>query len=96
MMNNGVNRKMMDLLRKRVVKMTVGDLKKSLMDCDDDTEVILSFYLKESGTESVYLAEANTHMKYDSVTKEKLSEPVVELVGYTDKYCQYVERKDGD
>lgn len=90
------NEEMKDLLNKNIVKMTVGDLKKSLKDCDDDAEVILSFYLKEKGTESVYLAEANTHMKYDSVIKEKLSEPVVELCGYADKYCQYLERKDGD
>lgn len=75
--------------------MTVADLKNALKDCDDDSEVILSFYLKEKGTESVYLAEVSTHMKYDSVLKEKLADGyVVELSGFVDKYCQYMEKKD--
>lgn len=87
----------MDLFSKNVVKKTVGDLKKELKDLDDDLEVILSFYLKEDGVRSVYLAEINGHMKYDSVIKEKLNDTsIVELAGYTDKYCKYVEKKDND
>ena len=87
----------MDLFSKNVVKKTVGDLKKELKDLDDDLEIILSFYLKEDGVRSVYLAEINGHMKYDSVIKEKLNDTsIVELAGYTDKYCKYVERKDND
>lgn len=88
---------MMELFCKKVVKKTVGDLKKELKDLDDDLEIVLSFYLKENGVESVYLAEVNGHMKYDSVIKERLNDTsVVELVGYTDKYSKYVERKDND
>lgn len=85
---------MMELFKKKVVKKTVGDLKKELKDLDDDLEIILSFYLKENGVESVYLAEVDGHMKYDSVIKEKLNDTtVVELSGFTDKYCKYVEKK---
>ena len=85
---------MMELFKKKVVKKTVGDLKKELKDLDDDLEIILSFYLKEDGVESVYLAEVDGHMKYDSVIKEKLNDTtIVELSGFTDKYCKYVEKK---
>ena len=85
---------MMELFKKKVVKKTVGDLKKELKDLDDDLEIILSFYLKENGVESVYLAEVDGHMKYDSVIKEKLNDTtIVELSGFTDKYCKYVEKK---
>ena len=84
----------MELFKKKVVKKTVGDLKKELKDLDDDLEIILSFYLKEDGVESVYLAEVDGHMKYDSVIKEKLNDTtIVELSGFTDKYCKYVEKK---
>ena len=84
----------MELFKKKVVKKTVGDLKKELKDLDDDLEIILSFYLKENGVESVYLAEVDGHMKYDSVIKEKLNDTtIVELSGFTDKYCKYVEKK---
>jgi len=83
------------LLNKRVVKQTVGDLKKKLEECDDDAEVILCFNLKdEGGVACCYLAEVNTYLKYDGVLGERLdSSHVVELNGYNHKYSTYVERR---
>ena len=87
--------KMDRLLNKKVVKMTAGDLKKALQDADDDQEVVLSFMLYDEGRTSVYLSEAYTHMKYDPVMQEKLFDgKVVELLGFTDKMCTYMEKHD--
>lgn len=83
------------LLNQRVVKMKVKDLKKALEDADDESDVVLSFMLYDKGRESVYLAEAYTHMKYDPVLKERVfDDVVVELLGFTDEYSTYVERKE--
>ena len=38
---------MKNIRNRRVVKKTVGDLKKELKDIPDDREVILAFYLKD-------------------------------------------------
>ena len=87
--------KMDKLLNQRVVKMKVKDLKKALEDADDESDVVLSFMLYDKGRESVYLAEAYTHMKYDPVLKERVfDDVVVELLGFTDEYSTYVERKE--
>lgn len=87
--------KMEKLLNKKVVKLTAKDLKDALKDVPDDREVVLSFMLYDEGRESVYLAEAYTHMPYDPVTKEKLFDNhVVELLGFTHKMCSYMEKKD--
>lgn len=83
------------LLNKRVVKQTVGDLRKALKGVPDDTEIVLAFYFKEEGVHHAYLGEILTELKYDGVLKEKLYEGVVvELAGYHPKYCTYVERKE--
>lgn len=85
------------LLNKRVVKQTVGDLRKALKDIPDDREICLSFMLYDEGMQSVYLAEMYPHMKYDPVVKDKLfDESIVELVGFIDSKCTYVERKDDE
>lgn len=87
--------KMDKLLNQRVVKMKVKDLKKALMDADDESDVVLSFMMYDKGRESVYLAEAYTHMKYDPVLKERVfDDVVVELLGFTDEHSTYVERKE--
>lgn len=86
---------MKKLLNKRIIKQTVGDLKKSLKDVDDDKEVILAFYFKDEGVHHAYLGEISVDLKYDGVTKEKLIDSsVVELASFHPDYCQYVERKD--
>ena len=83
------------LLNKRVVKMTVKDLREALRDADDDSEVILTFNLKDDGgCISCYLAEVSAHLKYDGVLKERLeNSEVVELNGFNHKYSQYMEMK---
>lgn len=87
--------KMDKLLNKKVTKLTVKDLKEALQDADDNQEVVLSFMMYDEGRASVYLAEAYTHMGYDAVMQEKLFDgKVVELLGYTDKMCTYIEKKD--
>lgn len=80
------------LLNKRVKKVTVGELKKSLQKVDDDLEVVLGFYQKKDGVYFGYLADIFANLKYDSVIKEKSR--VVELACYDDKYCTYVEKTD--
>ena len=86
---------MTKLLNKRVVKQTVGDLKKALRDVDDDTEVILAFYFKDEGVHHAYLGEIYAHLKFDGVIKEKLNDSqVVELASFHPNYCTYVERAD--
>lgn len=83
------------LLYKKVKKVTVGELKKALHEVDDDLEVVLGFYRKNEGVWFGYLAEVLSHLKYDSVKKEKLNQSViVELVCYDDDYCNYVEKND--
>lgn len=87
--------KMSKLLNKKVVKMSVKDLKEALKDADDESDVILTFYMKDKGLYSVYLAEVLTGIKYDSVLKESLFEDkVVELSGFNHDYCTYMEKKD--
>lgn len=84
------------LLAKKVKKLTVKDLKKVLKDADDDAEVILCFNWKdgEDKVVSCYLAEILTNLKYDSVLKERLdSVSVLELAGYNDEFCIYIEDK---
>lgn len=86
---------MSKLLNKKVVKMSVKDLKEALKDADDESDVILTFYMKDKGLYSVYLAEVLTGIKYDSVLKESLFEDkVVELSGFNHDYCTYMEKKD--
>ena len=77
---------MKDLLKKRINKLTVSDIKKALENVDDDTEVVLGFYRKKDGVHFGYLAEIQTNMKYDSVVKTKLESPIVELVCYQQEY----------
>ena len=85
---------MKKLRNKRVSKMTVKDLKKALKGIDDDTEVVLGFYMKDDGVHFGYLAET-FNVAYDSVLKERLfNSKVLELACYSDKFCTYVERKD--
>lgn len=82
------------LLNKKVKKVTVKDLKKFLKGADDDAEVILCFNWKNGDVRSGYLAEVFSHLKYDSVEKQKLdSIEVVELNCYDPEYCTYIERK---
>lgn len=82
---------MKNLKNQRVRKQTVKDLKQALRKVDEDKEVVLAFYYKGE-VYHVYLAEILTNMKYDGVIKESLNESsVVELSGYTDEYCQYIE-----
>ena len=83
-------------LNKKVVKQTVRDLKEVLKDANDDAEIVLCFNLKdgEERVVSCYLAEVMVHLKYDSVLGEKLNDTeIVELNGYNDRFCTYVERK---
>lgn len=83
--------KMAKLLNRKVRKLTVKDLKQRIRKMDDDSEVVLTFYMKDEGLYSVYLAEVLS-MKYDGVLKESLSENMVcELAGFNHKYCTYVE-----
>ena len=89
---------MRNIRNKRIVKKTVGDLKKELKDIPDDAEIILAFYLKDKANVECYLGEISTNLKYDGVLKElkeKLYDSsVVELAGFDHKYCAYIERED--
>ena len=85
---------MKKLRNKRVIKLTVKDLKEKLNELDDNSEVVLAFYLKDQPNHFVYLADV-CNVSYDSVLKEKtVNSKIVELMGYDDRYCTYVERKD--
>lgn len=85
---------MKKLRNKRVIKLTVKDLKEKLNELDDNSEVVLAFYLKDQPNHFVYLADV-CNVSYDSVLKEKtFNSKIVELMGYDDRYCTYVERKD--
>lgn len=85
---------MKNLKNQRVVKQTVKDLKKTLKGVDDDKEVILAFYYLGE-VHHMYLAQILANLKYDGVTGEKLENAsVVELSGFDDRYCTYIERKD--
>ena len=85
---------MKKLRNKRVIKMTVKDLKEKLNELDDSSEVVLGFYLKDQPNHFVYLADI-CEVSYDSVTKERtFNSKMVELMGYDDRYCTYVERKE--
>lgn len=86
---------MKKLLNKKVVKMTVKDLKKRLQDADDEQEVVLTFYMKDKGLYSVYLAEIYATIGYDAVTKEKLYDSkICELAGFNHDDCTYVEKRN--
>lgn len=86
---------MKKLLNKKVVKMTVKDLKKRLKDADDDSEVVLTFYMKDKGLYSVYLAEVYATIGYDAVTKESLYDSkICELAGFNHDDCTYLENKN--
>lgn len=81
---------MKHLLTKKVKKLTVKDLKKALKDTDDDSDVILTFYMKGEGLYSVYLAEIYTNIGRDAVLKESLVDGrVCELAGFNHKECEY-------
>ena len=85
---------MKKLRNKRVIKLTVKDLKERLNELDESSEVVLAFYLKDQPNHFVYLADV-CNVSYDSVLKEKtFNSKIVELMGYDDRYCTYVERKD--
>ena len=84
------------LLSKKVKKLTVKDLKNALNDADDESEIVLCFNWKD-GEEKVfscYLADVLPHLKYDSVLGERMNDnEVVELAGFNNEYCTYVEKK---
>ena len=85
---------MKKLRNKRVVKLRVKDLKERLEDFDDESEVILGFYLKDQPNHFVYLADI-VNVKYDGVIKERLyNSTIVELMGFDHDYATYVEKKD--
>lgn len=80
------------LLAKKVKKLTVKDLKEQLEGADDDSEVILTFYMKDEGLYSVYLAEVYSNIGRDAVLKESLlNSRVCELAGFNHKECDYIE-----
>lgn len=82
-------------MNKRVVKQTVGDLRKAIKDLDDDTEIILAFYFKKEGVHHAYLGEIYTNMKYDGVMKERLFDgSVLELASFHPDFCTYVEKRE--
>jgi len=82
------------LLDKRVKKLKVKDLKKALEEADDESEVVLTFYMKDEGLYSVYLADILTSIGYDAVTKEHLyNSKICELGGFNHKECRYIEEK---
>lgn len=85
---------MKNLRSKRVVKLKVGDLKEALVDINDDTDVVLGFYMKDKGVHYGYLATIHTDLKYDSVIQNRVDSSVVELSCFNDDYCNYVERED--
>ena len=83
---------MRKLLKQKVVKKTVRDLRKALKGVDNDKEVILAFYYLGE-VHHIYLTDIAVNLKYDGVIKEKLEESsVVELSGYDDQHCIYVEK----
>ena len=83
---------MSKLLKNRVVKKTVKDLRKALKGVDGDKEIILAFYYLGE-VHHIYLTDIAVNLKYDGVIKEKLEESsVVELSGYDDQHCIYVEK----
>lgn len=83
------------LLNKKVVKLTVKDLKEKLAEANDDSEVVLTFYMKDEGLYSVYLADVHPVIGYDAVIKEHLfDEKVCELSGFNHKECTYLEKKN--
>ena len=85
---------MSKLLKKKVTKKTVKDLRKSLKGVDNDKEVILAFYYKGE-VHHVYLSDILVNLKHDGVIGENLEESsVVELGGYDDSHCIYIERDD--
>ena len=83
---------MKKLLNKKVSKMTVKDLKESLENYDDDSDVILCFNMKDESIHYCYLAEV-LNIKYDGVLKEKMLKPIVELNGFKHEYCTYKEKQ---
>ena len=86
---------MKNLRNKRVQKKTVKDLREALKGLPDDTEIVLGFYMKDDGVHYAYLGDMFTNMKFDSVQQEKLFDGfLVELVGYSDKWSTYIERKE--
>lgn len=84
---------MKKIINRRVMKLKVKDLKKKLEEADDESDVVLTFYMRGEGLYSVYLSEILTTLPYDSVLKEKQSEYVCELSGYTHEECSYIEDK---
>lgn len=86
---------MKKLLNRKVTKMTVKDLKEKLKDADDEQEVVLTFYMKDKGLYSVYLAEIYATIGYDAVTKEKLyNTKICELAGFNHDDCTYMEKRN--
>lgn len=86
---------MKNIRNRRVVKKTVGDLKKELKDIPDDREVILAFYLKDKPNVECYLGDISAHLKFDGVLNEKLYDSsVVELAGFDHRYCTYIEKEN--
>ena len=84
---------MRKLLKQKVVKKTVKDLKKALKGVDNDKEVILAFYYLGE-VHHVYLSDIAVNLKYDGVIKEKLEDAsVVELSGFDDEHCLYMEKQ---
>lgn len=85
---------MSKLLKKKVTKKTVKDLRKALKGVDSDKEIILAFYYKGK-VHHVYLSDISVNLKHDGVIGENLEESsVVELSGFDDKHCIYIERDD--
>lgn len=85
---------MKKLRNKRVYKLTVKELKEKLNEMNDDSEVVLGFYLKDQPNHFVYLADI-CEIGYDSVKKEStFNSKIVELMGYDDRYCSYMEKKN--
>ena len=86
---------MKKFLNKRVVKLKVRDLKEKLKEADDESDVVLTFYMKDEGLHSVYLAEVYSNIGYDAVVKDHLYEgKICELAGFNHKECTYVEKKE--
>ena len=83
---------MRNLKNKRVTKLTAKDLKDILKGVDDDTEIVLGFYMKEEGVHYGYLADTSL-LKYDSVLKEQSSENILELSCFSHQYCSYMEKR---
>ena len=78
------------ITNKRVRKLKVKDLKKKLEEADDESDVVLGFYMRDKGMYFVYLSEILTTLPYDSVLKEKQSDYVCELSGYNHEECTYI------